>query len=264
MRLVFIEGTPGVGKSTASVELNRILENSGCSAAYYLEGSVSNPVDLYWTSYLSTSEYAEMLGKYSDFTDEIKANSICESGYALVRYQKLDLDLDTITKLYSSELHEYLRKREACYKTSNPVDFEMFTKIFRNRWLSFLSSDMAKCDYSIFDGAFLAHQISDMLRNYNPSDERVLRHLETLWDIVEPCKPIVFYLESKDVWERILSANTSRGQSIPPKEHTLFWENRKRLDLLALSRLPVESHRFDITDGSWNQAIEAMAAILIR
>lgn len=256
MRLIFVEGVPGVGKSTVTAKLCDILINQGFSAKCYLEADLNNPIDLYWYAYLTKSEYENILVLHDAFAEEIAANSVYEDEYVLVRYQDFE------SRYYSPELYEYFKAREVCYKARNPVPYEMFTRIFFDRWRSFLSSDLSKQDFLIFDGAFLAHQINDLIRNYNPTDDKIIRHLETIWQIIKPYTPVAFYLESQDIWERIRAANINRLQTIPPKEQTPFWENRKRIDVLALDRLPIEFHRFDISDESWDSAIDTMVMLI--
>ena len=264
MQLIFIEGVSGVGKSTATTKLCDYLRGRGYSADSYIEADINNPIDLYWYAYLTTTEYKNILTIHHDFVNEIVENSICNNDYVLVRYQDFNIDNNSIKHLYSSELYDYFKEREVCYKTKTPVSFEVFTQIFVNRWEIFLSSESAVRDYILFDGAFLAHQINDIIRNYKSSDDKTIEHLKIIWDIVKEYNPIVFYMESQDIWERIQSAQISRRQSIPPKEQTVFWENRKRIDLLALDRLPVESHRYDISDGCWDSAIAMMESRILE
>lgn len=258
MKLIFIEGVPGVGKSTSTKKLCDKLINAGYTASCFLEGEQNNPIDLYWYAYLTKADYDKLIISNNDFSlSNDTFYCIREKDYVLVRYKDFD------KHYFTPELYNYFKKREVCYKAENPVPFDIFTQIFINRWHAFLSGAIINYDFIIFDGAFLAHQINDMMRNYKPDDTSVIAHIKTILQIVSPYNPVVFYLESQDIWERIRAANISRGQSIPPKEQTAFWNNRKRLDLLALDELQVKSYRFDITDGNWNESVDRMFGILL-
>lgn len=256
MKLIFIEGVPGVGKSTAAKNLCNKLKSAGYKAVRFLEAETNNPIDLYWYAYLTKAEYEELLALNNGIAGTVTVNSVIEKDYVLVRYQDFD------KRYFTPEVYNYLKKREVCYKAERPVPFNIFTQIFIDRWHAFLSGDNINCDFAIFDGTFMAHQLNDMIRNYRTDDEAVLRHLETILQIINIFSPVIFYLESQDIWERLRAANISRGQSIPPKEQTAFWENRKRLDLLALDKLPLKSYRFDISSGNWDEATDKMFDII--
>jgi Cdc6-like AAA superfamily ATPase len=264
MRLIFIEGVPGVGKSTSAEKLCDMLTSKGYTANCFLEADINNPIDLYWYAYLSKPEYAEILGIYPEYANKLTEEAIQEEDYVLLRYQDFNFATNEPVGFYSPELYELLKEREVCYRAKNPVCLPIFTKVFVNRWKSFLKSYHAKRDFVIFDASLLAHQINDMLRNYQLSDEKILQHIKTVWTEIKPYPFVVFYLESTDIWERIRSANISRGQSVPPQGQTAFWENRKRLDMLALNALPIEYHRFDISYGNWDEAVCGMLMLAIE
>jgi hypothetical protein len=257
-RLIFLEGVPGVGKSTTSIQLRDRINGFGFSSECYLEADINNPIDLYWYAYVEKHEYDNLLKANAAFADEITLNTVTEDNYYLVRYQDFD------KKYYSPELYTYLKEREVCYRAENPISFGMFSAIFINRWRGFLASPAMKNDYAIFDGSLIAHQANDIIRNYNASDEMLISYFSTICKLIAPYKPLAFYLESDDIWERIYEASVSRCSSIPPKEQVAFWENRKRVDLMILESLPIESHRFNITGSKWASAVDAMLTYVLK
>ena len=107
------------------------------------------------------------------------------------------------------------------------------------------------------------HQINDLIRNYNASDDDIINHLTALLGTVQSLNPIVFYLSSQKVGERLAKANESRGKTAPTKDNIEFWEKRKDIDLRVLSKLPVVSHIFDISHEDWDSALEKILSQVI-
>ena len=141
------------------------------------------------------------------------------------------------------------------YPTEMPLS--LFVETYTNCWRLFMKNQFQQEPKIIFDGTLLHHQINDLIRNYNAPDDVIVIYLTNLLQIVEPMKPIVFYLSSGDVGQRLLHARESRGQSILTKEQITFWENRKRIDLFVLERLSAKSRVLNV-DYGWDLALEMM------
>ena len=107
------------------------------------------------------------------------------------------------------------------------------------------------------DGTLIHHQINDLIRNYDASGETIVEHLTVLLRAIQGLNPIVFYLSSRDVAQRLTHAHESRKQSIPTREKLAFWENRKHMDLYVLGKIPVTSHILNV-DGGWDTVLEMM------
>lgn len=117
-------------------------------------------------------------------------------------------------------------------------------------------SEEVKNDYAIFDASFLSHMTNDLVRNYNASEGEILNHLKELLQTARQLNPIVFYLSSKDVGNRLVIAGQSRGQSPPSDEQIAFWNERKQKDINVLSKLSVESHIKNISENNWDSVID--------
>jgi Cdc6-like AAA superfamily ATPase len=130
-----------------------------------------------------------------------------------------------------------------------------FTEIYLQYWRRF--AEKGNGNLLILDGTLLHHQINDLIRNYNASKETIVEHLTVLLQVIQQLNPIVFYLLSLDVGQRLAHAQESRRKSVPTKEQIVFWENRKHVDLYALDRLPVKSHLLNVDDG-WNTILETI------
>jgi GrpB-like predicted nucleotidyltransferase (UPF0157 family) len=80
MRLVFVEGVSGVGKTTLALKLNDALKGMGHSVKCYLEGDADNPIDFLWTKHMpkevTLAEYARMYTKaWKDFARRANGQS---------------------------------------------------------------------------------------------------------------------------------------------------------------------------------------------
>ena len=219
--IIFIEGVSGAGKSTTVYELSERLHNLGYAVRYHVEGDPYSPLDLCWAAYLTVPEYEGILTSYPMFADELSKNIIFESDYILLRYQIGRIGL------YSKELNNELHKREFCYNSIDCVSLEEFTKVFSDIWQRFATNDEDKCDYMILDASLVSHMTNDLVRNYNASENEIVKHLEILLQIISRLNPIIFYLSSADVCERLIKARKSRGQTPPTNEQIRFWERRK-------------------------------------
>ncbi|MHB1153295.1 MAG: P-loop NTPase family protein [Eubacteriales bacterium] len=254
--IIFIEGVSGVGKSTTTSKLCEALQYNGYTVSSHLEGDCDNPLELCRFAYLTLPEFEKLKNIHPEAVNMLNNNSIFEDSYVLVQYQTRE------SEFFTPDLCNYLKKREVCYKPSNPVPFAKFTEIFRNRWRRFRESDLAKQDYTVFDGAFLHHPINDMIRNYSASDDEIMKHLTVLIKTAAPLNPIIIYLTAEDIGECLIKANKSREQAIATKEQIEFWKNRKRIDLAVIGKIPVKSYVIDISNYNWESAFSRIQMII--
>ncbi|MEA4823868.1 MAG: hypothetical protein VB111_07140 [Clostridiaceae bacterium] len=252
MNLIFVEGVSGVGKSTTTTALCKKLRDMGYSTACYLEGDINSPVDSFWSACLTKAEYDHIRLTYRDFAYEISDNGINGDNYILVRYQDLK------RKYYSPELYEYLKEREFCYNPARPLPLVNYMEVFSDIWRRFAKSVQTTRDIVILDGSFLHHQINDLIRNYNATEDDIVRHLAELLRSVRSLNPVVFYLSSQEVGDRLRKAQDSRGKSEPTKKEITFWEKRKDMDLRVLNELSVESHIVDVTCNNWDTVLDTI------
>lgn len=136
------------------------------------------------------------------------------------------------------------------------MPLEQYTEVFSDIWQRFAKSKQVTQDFVILDGSLLHHQINDLIRNYNASEDDIVRHLAALLLSVWSLNPIVFYLSSHDVGGQLAKAWESRGKSAPTEEAIIFWKNRKEMDLCVLGRLAVESYISDVTGNNWDTALD--------
>ena len=254
MKIIFLEGVSGVGKSTTVDQLGKILHEQGYATRGYLEGDPESPLDLCWVAYLTNEAFEDLLSANPLCADALSKNSICRDDYVLLRYQVGSAGL------YSTALNATLREHEFCYRPSNCPPFAQFKAVFHDQWAQFAANAGENWDYLIFDGSLIGHMASDMLRNYRATVEEMAAFLETLVQTIRHFQPIVFYLSSSDVGGRLQKARHSRGQSPATCESIEFWCKREQVDRQILRGLSVESHILDISDGQWDEAISTIVA----
>jgi len=143
-----------------------------------------------------------------------------------------------------------------------PVPISLFSEIYMQCWQEFTINQSDNNFILILDGTFFHHQINDLICEYNTTDEFIINHLVNLLEVVQKFKPVVFYLSSSDIAQRLNQACESRKKPIPTDDKIAFWENRKRIDLLALDKLPVESHILNI-DGGWDEITDIITDVII-
>ncbi len=255
--IIFIEGVSGVGKSTTVHKLSEKLRSLGYSTISYIEGDSDSPLDLFCVAYLDRLEYENLLVSYPIFSDTLSKNVIYKGEYILLRYQIEQ------TPLYSQELNERLHKFEFCYNPNNNiVTLSKFTEVFVNLWKQFAQSDAIEYDYAVFDASLVAHMTNDLIRNYNASKSELVNHIEKLLQTIHSLNPVIFYLSSEDVRERLIKARQSRGQTYPDDERINFWEKRKQMDLSVIPDLSVKSHIIDIKNDNWDLVISKIISQL--
>ena len=181
----------------------------------------------------------------------------------------------TTTTTCLSEKLQNMEYKVSCYLEgdgTNPLDpfdgeyppkisIEVFFETYKQCWQAFTENEF-NSDFIVVDGTLLHHQINDLIREYSAPDIVITNYLLDLVTIIRPLNPILFYLSSNDVSERLIQARISRKQSTPTNDYIAFWENRKRIDLLALERLPIKTHIINVANG-WNSIPQVIAEHIV-
>jgi hypothetical protein len=258
MRIIFVEGVSGVGKSTLSKILCGKLCEMGYAAKAYLEFDFNNPIDFYCTAYYKHDEYENLLMEYSAFSEDIRKNTIFTDYVRLIRYYNRE------TPLFSAPLLYVLRKREFCWKPENLVPISEYTRVYKTVWEQFAEKANASHDYLIFDGSLFHHPINDMMRNYQVSNEQAVCHVNTLIETVSNYNPLVCYLTSKSVSEQLEKARVSRNQTPATTEQIKFWEERKNMDFAVMQQITIPCDVYDISGEDWNSVINTVIEKIAR
>ncbi|MDR1060211.1 MAG: GrpB family protein, partial [Clostridiales bacterium] len=255
MRLIFVEGVSGVGKTTMTGKLRDKLRNMGFAADCYFEGDFANPIDFYCTAYFKQDEYADLLAKHGECSKDIENRAIAAGDIRLVRYRNRE------TPLFPEPLLNVFREHEFVFCPSNIVPVSEYARVYKSVWEQFAhkADRHSHLDYLIFDGSMLHHPVNDMMRNYNASCDQVVSHINALVETVERFRPQLLYLSSDSVAERLRKAQTSRKKAPPSSAQIQFWEKRERMDIAAMQRLSIQYGVFNISLENWDSAIDEMA-----
>jgi deoxyadenosine/deoxycytidine kinase len=178
-KLILIEGTSGVGKTTAAKAICEYLTSKNYKVSLHLEGDKNNPVDL--------------------------------------PYDKLP-----------KTLHE-------------------FTVVFTKRWQNYIANCAENYDFSIFDGAFIHHQVNDLLR-INANENEISNHLQKLTEAVKPINPMLLYFYHSNVKDNLIKVNLIRKGKIPTEEKLTYWVKRQEIDLRLLDRITIDKRIIDVTE----------------
>ncbi|MFO7611561.1 MAG: GrpB family protein [Clostridia bacterium] len=252
MRLIFIEGVSGVGKTTLVQKLSNKLNEMGYATKYYLEFDFTNPVDFYCTAYFKEEEYKNLLVDFPEYSDDIKSNTIIAGDIRLIRYYNGEIPL------FTEPLRGVLRKHEFCHEPGNPVPLPEYTRVYKLVWEMLAQETSNQFDFLIFDGSLLHHPINDLIRNYKALFDQVANHVNSLVESVTPLRPQVFYLSSKNIARTLKKAHICRKQTPPSAKQIQFWEERSQIDLAVLQQLAIPYEIYDISHENWDSYTEQM------
>jgi len=258
LKLIFIEGVSGVGKSTTTQKLCDKLRDMGHSVDRYREFDFPNPIDFYSTAYFKQYEYEMILAEYTEFAEALQNNTVIADDVRLVRYYNQK------TPLFPEPLLGVLREREFCWNPANLIPLSEYTRVYKSVWEQFVQNTNNQLDYLIFDGSLIHHPINDMTRNYNATSEQITCHLNTLIETVNSFYPQIIYLSSDNVAERLKKARTSRKETPPSDEQIIFWEKRKQMDSAVMQQLSIPCDVFDISQEDWDSSIELMIKNILK
>ena len=186
---LFIEGLPGTGKSTL---LNRLARKWPEWHAYR-EGDLS-PVELAWCSYLTGTEWEEMLHKYPAFEEEIRNGTKVEEGHYIVAYTRI---LTEDRAFYQEmERHEIYNGR---------VDFQTFHDVVMKRYRRFTGEN------ALFECSFFQNSIESMMLFYQMAENDILVFYEEAYRILKEKGFGLIYLDSAQIRENLLHIKQERS-----------------------------------------------------
>jgi hypothetical protein len=252
-KLIIFEGIPGSGKTTTSQLLHKYFLKNEIASNSYIEGC-EHPIDLPFYAYLSLSEYDDLILKYHAQAEWLELNSIVEDKYVLTPYK--------IPEPYPRNdiLIEYLRSKEFCYSSKPIVSFDTFRKVFYARFEKYVAKTKERNEITIFESVLFQHQIHDINRLYPYiKDREIIEHLVTIAYILEPLKPVLFYIAQNSVKDSLEHTALIRSKPKWASEETIaYYEKRKVLEIDAMKKLPFASVVLDNTNYNWDEMFDSI------
>lgn len=202
-RLHFVEGLPGVGKSTFAYSLQQQLLDANDDVVYFKE-ETSQPVDLFRQAIIPQPVFEEFLAKVSFKTAEsIRANSYLLDGNTIVAYTKV---------LYTdSEIQAVLPQLRKYDIGDGQVSFDTYMEYHFRLWNAFIQNYGPTNRAYIAEGAILHNQLLDILGFYDTSIEEILFYFSMLIDITRPLSCKTYLLLPDDIEKLISSTLQERG-----------------------------------------------------
>lgn len=177
MKNIFIEGIQGSGKSTL---VQRLSENL-TEYHRYAEGDIS-PVELAWCSYMTPSQYEEVLEKYQDIREEIQKWTAIEGEHYIVAYTRIITDYPGFHK--DLEQFEIYNGRRSLAELK---------EIVFSRYEAFTSEG------NIFECAFFQNIVEDMILFHLLTDDEIVAFYRELFEKVDKDKFLLLYLDNEDI-----------------------------------------------------------------
>lgn len=257
-KLIIFEGIPGSGKTTTSQLLQRYFLKKGIDSNIFIEGC-EHPIDLPFYSYLSLSEYSNLLIKYPIQSEWLQQNSIIEDSYVLSPYKT--------PKPYPENdmLIEYLSSKEFCYSSKPIVSFDTFKKVFYRRFEQYVTKVTCEHKITIFESVLLQHQIHDINRLYpHIKDNEIVEYLNRIANILKPLNPVLFYISQNSVEKSLKHTAIIRSKPKWSSEETIaYYIRRKKLELDAIKTFPFDSIILDNTDYNWDKMFDKILHTLL-
>ena len=145
-----------------------------------------------------------------------------------------------------------------------PISLHEFTRVYKSVWDSFTKNTNSEYEYLLFDGSLFHHPINDLMRNYNISKEQAISHVKSLIEVVIPLNPLVVYLSSENVAERLKKARECRKQSSPSDEYIQFWKERKQMDLAVMQQISKPYDIHDVSQENWDSLIDTIVTHILE
>lgn len=173
----FIEGLQGAGKSTFA----RQLSEKYPKLRVFREGDYS-PVELAWCAYVTESQCEEILKKYPDIEDEIKAHTISENDHKIICYTQI--------RTYSSAFYKELERFEIYNGNLGTTEFEDVVLSRFKKWNG---------NNQIFECSIFQNIIENLMLYLELSDEEIMRFYANIADTLSEKSYKIIYLDMENI-----------------------------------------------------------------
>lgn len=202
--LVFMEGLPGVGKSTNSGLLFRQFERHGFKTRWVHEFDRPHPVLFFQEACLKMSEYHNWKARHNLSTSLVEELSI-------IREETVGFDLLELSWHYKEALSDKafneLQERDVWR-----FSLDEYMKVALEKWRFFARTLSEEPDQVvILDSCIFQYQIFSFLLA-NATKQHLDHFIQTLWEYVRPLNPKLVYLYRESVTDAIDHLKQARGE----------------------------------------------------
>lgn len=213
-KIYFIEGIPGIGKTTLSQMVEHLLRQKNRDVKRYEEHSNENPLDMTRKAFFSHTEYRKFIdrcvslsegSKYSsdDIVTEIESKTAFLNEHAVISYLQpyfADKAIDReLRQLYSNEI------------CNGHISEKEYTNIIYSMFLKFSKNSQDGLSY-IFDGALFQNVLLDMVGFYNCDTEALKHFYSKLFAALTSFEFVILYLYDENVDAILNSTNAKRSE----------------------------------------------------
>ncbi len=256
-KLILIEGLPGSGKTTTAGLIQELLKEMNLSAQLFLEGNADHPADFEGVACFTAAELAELWNTHSKSKELLSGRLITQGDRHFLEYRKIkqELGMDFPDELLAAV------SRHDIYE----LPLERNRILITERWRRFAADAQHSPDIYIFDCCFIQNPVTIGMIKYGAAKEAVISYVEELAAIAKPLKPLLIYVEQKDLdrsfskavherpkeWsEGFIDYYTNQGYGAQQGCHGLegtlqVLKARKELEAEIFNSLPIAKHRVD-------------------
>lgn len=256
-KLILVEGLCGAGKSTLAERLHLYLAQQGVSSSFYDEGASGHPVSLNGHAFFRQKEFEDLLRRYPNTADAIRSRVIQDGSSYLLPYRE-------VTAFNGSEsLAAELKSRELCWTDSPPATQAEFTYSIQQQWARFAKLNHDSDEVYVLEAVFIQHQIHDLLRLYQANDQQIEQHIQEIAKQLAAMHPVLIYLSQPNVREQQTWISSVRSKPRFASEPNIqFMENRKRIELGLLDKLPFPTHIIENIGLDWEAVFRQMVEVI--
>lgn len=191
-RLIVVEGLPGMGKSSTSAYIAKLLEHSGENVAFVDEGTNHHPADYEFHAFLSNRDILELPRKV-----KARVNQYGErltNGYIF----PLALSEDDFEVLLPYKIYDFL-------------PWQVEQKIMLDGWKKFAATADKDTTY-VFNCCMLQNPMCETMMRFNLPMEESEHHIQQIVESVKSMNPLVIYLECGEVKSHLRQVALDRDE----------------------------------------------------